>query len=149
MRFLKFFLTNVSGTVVDTIALLALSKVFGSFVTLYLVAPVLAFEAAVLNNYTIAYFWIWGDRVERNWPDFARRLGDYHANALGVFLGRLALIAILGRWIGLDVVLCNLLALLVSGLFNFGSQDRVIFGSGSRRRRSIGVNPPAAAAPAG
>ena len=128
MRFGKFVLTNLSGTVVDTAVLLALSAVLTSPAALYLLAPVIAFELATLNNFTLAYNWVWRERVEPSWKDFWTRFVKFNVSVLGVFLMRLGLIAALGFSLGLPVVVCNLIALTLSGLVNFGAADRLVFG---------------------
>ena len=129
MRFGKFVLTNLSGTVVDTAVLLGLSAVWTSPAALYLLAPVIAFEVATLSNFTLAYNWVWRERVEPSWNDFWARFVKFNLSVLGVFVARLGLIALLGFSSGLPVVVCNLIALTVSGLANFGAADQLVFGS--------------------
>jgi putative flippase GtrA len=127
VRPLRFLLTNVSGTVLDTVVLAVFSKLWSAPLLVYGAAPLVAFELAVLNNFTLAYFWVWGDRVRHRPRDYLARLGPYHANAFGVFAGRLVIILALGCALRLPVVVCNLLALLFSGLLSYGTQDRLVF----------------------
>ena len=140
MRFGKFVLTNLSGTVVDTAVLLGLSAVWSSPALLYLLAPVIAFELATLNNFTLAYNWVWRERVEPSWKDFWTRFVKFNVSVLGVFLMRLGLIAVLGFSLGLPVVVCNLIALTLSGLVNFGAADRLVCG-GETPGRPTAVGP--------
>jgi putative flippase GtrA len=144
-RAVRFVVTNLGGTLVETAVLWALcSWAFDSFAGRYLLAPLLAFQVAVLNNYTVAYLWVWRERVPRLWRDYCARLPRYEVSVVGAFAGRLALIALLGRMLRLDPVVCNLAALLVSGLFNFGSQERWVFApqadGGPRECREIGAS---------
>ena len=129
MRFGKFVLANLSGTVVDTAVLLGLSVVWTSPAALYLLAPVIAFEVATLSNFTLAYNWVWRERVEPSCKDFWARFVKFNLSVLGVFVARLGLIALLGFSFGLPVVVCNMIALTVSGLANFGAADQLVFAS--------------------
>lgn len=127
-RFFKFSSSTIAGTVVDTAVLFALSQwVFSSYAGKYLVAPTLSFEAAVMTNYLFSYFWVWRARLPRTAKDFSRRFVLYNINTALVFLGKLALLVAINLLTGLHVVVCNLLALLVSGIGNFLLQDRLVF----------------------
>ncbi len=127
-RFGKFFWSSFTGTVVDTIVLWFLaSVVFETYVGQYIIAPSISFEAAVLNNYTLSYFWIWRERVQRTRRDFVLRFLAYNANSLLVFGLKLILLLAVEYLTGFHVVLCNLLALSVTGLVNFSLQHNVIF----------------------
>ena len=127
-RFFKFSSSTIAGTVVDTTVLFALSQwVFSSYAGKYLAAPTLSFEAAVFTNYVFSYFWVWRGRFPRTARDFGRRFVLYNVNTALVFLGKLALLVVINYLTGLHVVLCNLLALLFSGIANFVLQDRLVF----------------------
>jgi putative flippase GtrA len=129
-RFFKFSSSTILGTVVDTSVLFVLSEwVFASYAGEYLLSPTISFEAAVINNYLFSYFWVWKTRVPRTGADFFRRFVLYNLNTALVFAGKLGVLVLINLLTGLHVVLCNLLALLVSGLANFFLQDRVIFSS--------------------
>ncbi len=126
--FAKFVSTNAIGTAVDTLALwLLVTFAFESYVEEYIVAPTISFQVAVLNNYSLSYFWIWRGRVRKKIPDFFRRLLVYNVNSLLVFVLKLALLVAISYLLSLHVVLCNLIALTVTGLLNFALQDKLIF----------------------
>ena len=128
-KFPKFFLGNTVGTIVDTVVLWLFSHlVFSNYVGQVIISPIISFECAVFANFVVAYHFVWGDRVkERNTRLFFRRYAGYNASRTGGFLikmGVLVLIQHLSHW---DVVICNLLALCVSGGFNFMMEAFVVF----------------------
>ena len=128
LRFVKFSGSTVVGTVVDTIVLFLLSEwVFTTYAGEFLIAPTISFEAAVLNNFLFGYFWVWTSRVSRTAEDFARRFLVYNLHAGLVFAGKLGLLIVINLLTGLHVVVCNLLALTMSGIVNFLVQDRLVF----------------------
>ncbi len=134
--FAKFVSTNVLGTVVDTLALLLLATfVMETYIEEYILAPSLSFELAVINNYSLSYFWIWRTRVEKTVPDFLRRFFFYNLNSLLVFIFKLLLLVLISALLGLHVVYCNLIALTITGTVNFLLQDRLIF---TKEKRSDG-----------
>lgn len=129
IRFLKFTAGNLLGTLVDTFVLWLFSHfVFSGYVGQVIISPFISFECAVLANFTLAYYFIWHDRVsQRSSRSFFRHYGAYNISCTGAFLLKMAvlmLIQYLTRW---DVVICNLLALCVSGFFNFVMNEFVIF----------------------
>ncbi len=129
-RFLKFFTANLGGTIIDTTALFMLAEfVFASSHGRYLIAPAISFELVLLTNYAFSYFWIWRDRVAHTVSDFLTRFLSYHLNSQAVFLLKLALLAGIGYTTLWHPVLCNLLALSVTGMINFLMQERIIFSS--------------------
>ncbi len=125
---MKFSGSTMLGTVVDTIVLFVLSEwVFETYAGRVLIAPTISFEAAVLNNFLFSYFWVWTSRVNRTVEDLLKRFFVYNLNAALVFVGKLALLVVVNFFTGLHVVVCNLLALTVSGVVNFLVQDRLVF----------------------
>ncbi|TYB30253.1 MAG: GtrA family protein, partial [Candidatus Mcinerneyibacterium aminivorans] len=48
-KFAKFVLTNISGTIIDTVALwLMKSYIFSSYFGVYIISPIIGFEIAML-----------------------------------------------------------------------------------------------------
>ncbi|TYB83401.1 MAG: GtrA family protein, partial [Kosmotoga sp.] len=85
-KFAKFILTNVSGTIIDTIALWILkSYMFNSYIGTYIISPIIGFELAMLNNFVISYFWIWHKRVHYNSRDFFKKLLKYNLSVSFTF----------------------------------------------------------------
>lgn len=121
------------GTLVDTFVLWMLSDhVFtDGFWGEYIVSPVISFQCAVAVNYVILYFFVWKDRT-RDGPDasvgrFFRLYLKYNLTNSTVFLLRLGLLLLVERFTGWDVVICNLTAMLFSGILNFIIDNLLIF----------------------
>ena len=133
-RLPKFIGANILGTAIDTVLLWLLSQhIFKGYVGEYIISPIISFECAVLSNYLFSYFGIWKDRSEKhNRKAFAKKYLIYNLSSSVVFLlkmGFLLGIEIIFEW---NVVICNLVALCISGFANFALGEWVIF----RKRRS-------------
>lgn len=79
----------------------------------------------------ISYFFVWKDRT-RDGPDasvgrFFRLYLKYNLTNSTVFLLRLGLLLLVERFTGWDVVICNLTAMLFSGILNFIIDNLLIF----------------------
>lgn len=134
IRYVKYAGTSAFGTLVDTFVLWMLSDhVFtDGFWGEYIVSPVISFQCAVAVNYVISYFFVWKDRT-RDRPDasvgrFFRLYLKYNLTNSTVFLLRLGLLLLVERLTGWDVVVCNLTAMLFSGILNFIIDNLLIFG---------------------
>lgn len=138
-KFIMFMLTSSIGTVVDLGVHWFLSARFfqDSYLWTFWIAPLISFELAVLTNFLTAYFFVWRERIShRNARSFWRHYAAYNATATGTFLIKLLLMqgihflfVSLG-WLqgaSYEPVLCNLLAMCVSGTMNFYMSEFVIF----------------------
>ena len=128
-RFPKFFAGNLLGTAIDTLVLWLFSHfVFHGYIGQVIISPVISFECAVMTNYVFSYFVTWKDRISQvSTRSFFRRFVGYNATCTGTFIlkmGILMLIQWLTKW---NVVICNLLALCVSGVVNFLMDNFVVF----------------------
>lgn len=128
-NYLKFLLSRIVGTLVDTWVLWMLSAyVFTSYIGIYLVAPTISFEFAVISNFLFSYFWIWRRRTSAKGIKtfFIRFVAFNLASVLG-FVIKMSLLLLFERLFGWNVVLCNIVALLISGIINFILAEFVIF----------------------
>lgn len=128
-RIPKFAIGNLLGTLVDTLVLWLFSHfVFNGYVGEVIVSPIISFEFAVFANFLFSYYMTWKDRVQdRSGKSFVKHYGAYNISCTGGFfikMGVLLLIQAVTKW---DVVICNLLALCVSGTYNFAMNELVIF----------------------
>ena len=128
-RIPKFVTGNLLGTLVDTLVLWVFSHfVFQKYVGKVIISPIISFEFAVFTNFLVSYYLTWKDRISHHSvKSFLRHYGAYNASCTGGFLikmGMLLMIQALTKW---DVVICNLLALCVSGTYNFTMNELVIF----------------------
>ena len=139
LRFAIFSVTSGAGTLVDLGVHWWLSASFLSdrYWWKFWVAPVLSFELAVLTNFLIAYFFVWRERIsQRSTRSFFRHYAGYNATATGVFFIKLLvmqgfhLLFVALGWFQhttYEPVLCNLLALCISGFFSFVLNEFVVF----------------------
>lgn len=139
LRFVIFSITSGVGTLVDLGVHWLLSSRFmpDRYWWTFWVSPVISFELAVITNFMIAYFWVWRERIShRSTRSFFRHYAGYNATATGVFFIKLLamqgfhlLLVALGWFQGktYEPVLCNLLALCISGCFSFVLNEFVVF----------------------
>ncbi|MBR4775604.1 MAG: GtrA family protein [Bacteroidales bacterium] len=140
-KFAMFSLTSLVGTLVDLgLHWLLTAYLFkGSYGGSFWIAPTISFEVAAITNFCISYFFVWKERIShRNTRSFFRHLAGYNAATIGAFLIKLAIMQgihflfvgldWLQNWTEMEPVICNLLALCFSGLFNFFMSEFVIFG---------------------
>ncbi len=129
LNYLKFLLSRIVGTLVDTFILWLLSAyIFTTYAGIYLVSPTISFEFAVVSNFLFSYFWIWNRRVSvKNVKTiFIRFLAFNLASVMG-FVIKMSLLLLFERLFGWSVVFCNIIALLISGIANFIVAEFVIF----------------------
>ncbi len=138
-NFVMFALTSSAGTVVDLgVHWLLVHYVFiGNYWGSFWIAPTVSFELAAITNFVIAYYFLWKDRVTYHGArSFWRHFAAYNATTVGAYL--IKFIAMQGihflfvkldylQGLSIEPVVCNLLALCFSGLFNFIMNEFVIF----------------------
>lgn len=129
-RYFKFMVSTLGGTAVDCSVMWLLAEVLfvGNEIIALFIAPTVSFECAVFTNYALAYFFVWQDRVgQRSAKGFARRFVAYNVSCIAAFLIKMVPYLLIRHFAGLNVVICNLLALVFSGIFNFVMNEWVIF----------------------
>ena len=134
VRYIKFAGTSVIGTLVDTLVLWLISDFIftGGYWGEYVISPAISFQCALAVNFTISYFYVWKDRTRKR-PDasvrrFFKLYAVYVLSGSAVFLLRLGALLLIERFTGWDVVLCNLIAMVFSGIINFTIDNLLIFG---------------------
>lgn len=127
VRFLKYSGTSLVGTLVDTLVLWVLSDLVFTkgYWGEYVVSPAISFQCAVVTNFLISYFYVWKDRKKTRNPFLTFLYYDLSCTA--VFLLRLGFLLLVERIFGWDVVICNLVAMCVTGIINFVMNNQVIF----------------------
>ena len=135
LKYITFSASTLIGTAVDFLVLwiCAHGHFKGSYVGEYIISPAISFEFATIANFTIAYFFIWQDRISsRSARSFFRHFLGYNISCVGAFLIKMGFL-LLTRWVAkrfgadLDVMWCNLFALMFSGCFNFFMNEKLIF----------------------
>ena len=129
IKYLKFLVTRLFGTGVDTLVLWVCSNyLFTSYWGSYILSPIISFEFAVISNFLWSYYWIWNNRVEdRCNSSIGKYFLNFNLSAVGGFLIKMLFLLILESIFGWDVVWCNLMALIVSGFFNYFMADIWVF----------------------
>ena len=99
--------------------------------------PLQLLLAGSLTNFLIAYYFVWRERISHRSPrSFFRHYAGYNATATGVFCIKLLvmqgfhLLMVALGWFqdtNYEPVLCNLLALCISGCFSFVLNEFVVF----------------------
>ena len=127
VRFLKYSGTSLVGTLVDTLVLWILSDLVFTkgYWGEYVVSPAISFQCAVITNFLISYLYVWKDRKKTRNPFLTFLYYDLSCTA--VFLLRLGFLLLVERIFGWDVVICNLVAMCVTGIVNFVMNNQVIF----------------------
>lgn len=131
IRYLKFAASTLAGTAVDMLVLWLCSHYLfkGHYWGEYLLSPFISFECAVLTNFVLAYFSVWRDRVSAHtFRSFFRHYAGYNLSCTSTFLIKMGALLLIERFSGgWDVLICNILALSVSGIVNFVLNEHVIF----------------------
>lgn len=129
IKYIKFVASRLVGTLVDTLVLWALSAyVFSSYIGDYIVAPTISFEVAVFVNFIFSYYWIWSSRVPfKSTKAFFTRFFVFNLSCVLAFFVKMGFLLLFERLFGWGVVLCNLVALLISGILNYALAELVVF----------------------
>ena len=132
IRYLKFMGTSVVGTIVDTLVLWILSDFIFTkgYWGEYVISPAISFQCALTANFLISYLYVWKDRTVVSGAStkrFFKLFVAYNLSGSAVFLLRLGALLIIEKFTGWDVVICNLLAMCVSGVLNFAINNLLIF----------------------
>ena len=149
-KFIMFMLTSLVGTIVDLgLHWVLCTFVFrGNYWGSFWVAPTVSFEVSVMVNFVIAYFFVWKERIsERSVRSFWRHFAAYNAAGVGAFLLKIAamqglhFLFVSMDWFQettLEPVICNLLGLCFSGMFNFIMSEFFIFNKTHRKNPQEG-----------
>jgi putative flippase GtrA len=123
-RFLRFALAGTGGFVIQIAVLAGLNAVFG---VNYIVATLIAVEAAILSNFVWHHRWTWRDRPGSPLD----RLIRFNAlNAITSILGSVVLTALFVELAGLHPVAANVASVVALSLINFVGADRLVFRAG-------------------
>jgi putative flippase GtrA len=123
MRWWKFNVVGVLGWIVQS-AILAL-LVYGAGVH-YLLATLLAVEAAVLHNFCWHRRWTWADRSR--YQSMSSALMRFHlTNGLVSMAGNLLFMRLLVDSAGIEAVFANGISIGLCAVVNFALCDRFAF----------------------
>ena len=131
LRFVEFFLTRNIGMLVDCGVLWLLADLVfkDSYVGRNIVSPTISFEAAVVVNFVTSCLWIWSARIKDHSPhSMFRRFVAFNVSSVMGFLVKMGFLLLFEHLFGWHVVLCNLVALTISGFFNYFLAEVWVFG---------------------
>lgn len=126
------------GTGVDTLVLWLCSDYLLSdtYWGKNILSPMISFEFAVFSNFICSYYWIWSNRIEdKNTKSFVRHFWVFNVAALSGFAIKMLFLLLFEYIFGWDVVVCNLVALCISGVLNFFIEKLFVFRKQQHRPR--------------
>lgn len=124
-RWLKFNAVGAVGIGVQLAVLLGLKT--GLHLT-YLLATMLAVEAAVVHNFLWHERYTWADRVQPSWTRSLPRLLRFNLTTGGVSIaGNLALMKVMVGWGHLNYLVANGAAIALCSLLNFLVSEQWVF----------------------
>ena len=125
LRWLKFNLVGWMGVLIQLAVLTVLSAWLDVH---YLLATMLAVEAALVHNFLWHQRWTWADRPRTSRSGTWFRLAKFNAtNGAISLLGNLVLMHVFVGGLGFPVLGANLLAIGICSLVNFLASDRLVF----------------------
>jgi dolichol-phosphate mannosyltransferase len=122
LRFARFGAVGLSGLVVNTLLLAALTDVVGLF---YVVSAVIATQGSTLWNFCLTELWVFSDRDHRRGMGTRMALFFLMNNAALALRG--PLLVLLTSGLGIHYVVSNVISLLVLTLVRFGLADTWIW----------------------
>ena len=138
-KLLLFSLTAMAGTIVDLVLHWILVKYAfeGNYWGSFWIAPAVSFEVSTLVNFVIAFHFVWKERLTNTGSRaFWRHFAAFNAAGIGAFLLKFAVmqgvhfIFVSLAWMQdttYEPVVCNMIGLCFSGLFNFIMSEFFIF----------------------
>ena len=124
LRWMAFSSVGAMGMGVQLVTLVTLAELVESH---YLVATVVAIEAAILHNFVWHERWTWADRVDGargRWGRLARF--NLVSGSLAV-TGQLVFTALYVGVFSIHYAAANIMAIASCSLFNFVANDRLVF----------------------
>ena len=128
--YILYILSRYLGTGVDTLVLWLCSDFIfsGNYFGRNVLSPIISFEFAVMSNFICSYFFIWNNRVERKGvKGFLKHFVIFNIAALSGFAIKMLFLLLFERIYGWDVIICNLVALCISGVLNFFVEKLIVF----------------------
>lgn len=129
-KYIKFIASRAIGTLVDTFVLWLCSAYLfgGGYWATYIISPFISFEVATMSNFLCSYYWIWRSRIShRGGRSFWRHFVGFNLSSGAGFVVKMVFLLLFERLFGWSVVVCNLVALTISGVLNYALADSVVF----------------------
>jgi putative flippase GtrA len=139
IRFSKFGVVGAIGYVVDNSIFFSLSRMIENLFALTFIIPLVSYEIAMFNNYVWSFYWVWRDRREKN-EYFMRKLLYYNGTTFVPFIFRMLVYVQLFRFLRIDGIFSNMIAIVVGMLFNFFICEKFIFRKGGNENSDNNSN---------
>lgn len=129
IRFTKHTIFSLAGTATDTLVLWLCSHfLFNGYALENILAPFISFECANVVNFLISSKFVFGDRnAGLSFRHILKRFLEFNLSYTTTFFAKMVLLLAIQAVAGWDVVICNLIALCVTGILNYILNDKVIF----------------------
>ena len=125
MRLVRFSMAGVAGFAVQVAALAFLVSVTNMH---YLVATILAVEAAILINFVWHDRWTWRDRPPVTEAERWRRLARFNAmTGLTSIAGSVMVTAALVEMLSMSPIAANIISVIALGTVNFAGANTLVF----------------------
>ena len=121
IKYIKFVVTRLLGTGVDTLVLWICSDFIfsSSYFGVNILSPTISFEFAVMCNFLCSFYWIWHNNTTKKKSGVLRKFFIFNISAIAGFLIKMGFLLLFEAIFGWDVIVCNLVALCISGILNF------------------------------
>lgn len=129
VRFFIFTMTRNIGTAADCAVLWVLVEyVFDGYFLENIVSPTISFEIATFINFLTSFYWVFYNRMSTQTQEsFFRRFLKFNLSAVMGFGIKMILLLLCKTIFGWHIVICNVIALTLSGLFNYFIADLWVF----------------------
>lgn len=125
MRLVRFSMAGMAGFAVQVAALALLVSVTNLH---YLVATILAVEAAILINFVWHDRWTWRDRPPVTEAERWRRLARFNAmTGLTSIVGSVMVTAALVEMLSMSPIAANIISVIALGTVNFAGANTLVF----------------------
>lgn len=126
--FLRWFKFNAVGGIGMGVQIVALTILAGQLELNYLVATVLAVEAAVIHNFLWHERWTWADRLTQGRRGIWRRFAQFNlTTGTCSIVGNLIFMRLFVGALGMHYLMANLMTIAACSVLNFMVSDRLVF----------------------
>ena len=127
MRFIRFALAGTGGFIIQVATLAVLTSIFD---VNYMVATLIAVEAAIVMNFVWHQNWTWKDRSAS--PLLWGRLLRFNAlTAVTSICGSILVTALFVEAFEMNVIAANIASVAILSIVNFIGADRLVFRAGA------------------
>lgn len=134
IRFMRFLLIGLTGLLVNTLVLAAMTDGMRLF---YLLSAVVATQASTLWNFALTERWVFSDRTNRSGA--LRRLAIFVVMNNAALALRGPMMFLLTSFLGVHYIISNIISLIAIMVVRYTLADKVIWASASTKKESKSV----------